>query len=103
MSRLIRSLIPAVLIAVPLLHAPAGAAEGEVVDMTHYLCKDVMRMYDEDRAVTIGVLHGYMLGKKNATSFIADDLAKVSNQFIEYCLDNPNEKAMESFEKLAKQ
>lgn len=102
MSRLIRSLIPAAVIALPMLYAPAGAAEGEVVDMTRYLCKDVMRMHEDDRAVTIGVLHGYMLGKKNATSFVVDDLSRVSNEFIEYCLDNPNEKAMASFEKLAK-
>ena len=102
MSRLIRSLIPAAVIALPMLYAPAGAAEGEVVDMTRYLCKDVMRMHEDDRAVTIGVLHGYMLGKKNATSFVVDDLSRVSNEFIEYCLDNPHEKAMASFEKLAK-
>jgi len=102
MSRLIRSLIPAALVALSLLYAPAGAAESEVIDITSDLCKDVMRIHDEDRAVTLGVLHGYMLGKKNATRFVADDLAKVSDQFIEYCLDNPNEKAMASFEKLAK-
>lgn len=102
MSRLMRSLIPAALIALPLLHAPAGAAESEVIDITSYLCKDVMRMHYDDRAITLGVLHGYMLGKKNATRFVADDLSKVSDQFIEYCLDHPNEKAMASFEKLAK-
>ena len=102
MSKLIRSLIPAAFFALPLLHAPAGAAEGEVVDMSAYLCKDVMRMSDEERDVTLGVLHGYMLGKKGATSFVSDDLAKVSDEFVEYCLDNPHEKAMTSFEKLAK-
>lgn len=102
MSKLIRSLIPVAFFALPLLHAPAGAAEGEVVDMSAYLCKDVMRMSDEERDVTLGVLHGYMLGKKGATSFVSDDLAKVSDEFVEYCLDNPHEKAMASFEKLAK-
>jgi len=102
MSKLNRFLIPAAFIALPLLHAPAGAAESEVVDMTSYLCKDIMRMSDDDRAVTMGVLHGYRLGKKGATTFVSDDLAKVSNEFVEYCLDNPHEKAMASFEKLAK-
>ncbi|MGB5452261.1 MAG: HdeA/HdeB family chaperone [Sedimenticolaceae bacterium] len=102
MSKLIRSLIPVAFFALPLLHAPAGAAEGEVVDMSAYLCKDVMRMSDEERDVTLGVLHGYMLGRKGATSFVSDDLAKVSDEFVEYCLDNPYEKAMASFEKLAK-
>jgi hypothetical protein len=59
-------------------------------------------MSDQDRAVTLGVLHGYRLGKKGATSFVSDDLAKLSNEFIEYCLDNPHEMAMAGFEKLAK-
>jgi hypothetical protein len=102
MSKLIRSLIPAAFVALPLLYAPASAAEGEMVDMSRYLCRDVMRMSDDERAITISVLHGYRLGKKGATTFVAADLAKVSNEFFEYCLDNPHEKAMASFEKLAK-
>jgi hypothetical protein len=39
---------------------------------------------------------------KGEKSFVSADLSKVSNDFIEYCLDNPHEKAMASFEKLAK-
>ncbi len=102
MSKLIRSLIPFAFVTLPILHGPAGAAEGEVVDITHYLCKDIMRMSDDERAVSMGVLHGYRLGKKGETTFVSEDLAKVSNDFVEYCLDNPHEKAMASFEKLAK-
>jgi len=102
MSKLIYSLIPAAFFALPLLHAPAAAAESEVVDMTQYLCKDVMRMSGEERAVTMGVLHGYRLGQKGAATFVSGDLAKLSDEFVEYCLDNPHEKAMASFEKLAK-
>ena len=101
MSKLMRSLIPFAFVAFPTLHGPAGAAEGGVVEITDYLCKDIMRMSDDERAVSMGVLHGYRLGKKGVTSFVAEDLAKVSNEFIEYCLDNPHEKAMASFEKLA--
>jgi len=102
MSKLIRSTIPAAFVALSLLYGPASAADGGVVAMTDYLCKDVMRMSGEDRAITLGVLHGYRLGKKGATKFVSDDLAKVSDKFVEYCLDNPREKAMASFEKLAK-
>ena len=102
MPRLSRSLIPFAFVAFPMLHGPAGAAEGEVVDMTAYLCKDIMRMTDDERAVSMGVLHGYRLGRKGETSFVAEDLAKVSNEFVEYCLDNPHKKVMASFEELAK-
>ena len=102
MSTLIRTLIPFAFLAFPMLQGPANAAEGGVVDITHYLCKDIMRMSDEERAVAMGVLHGHRLGKKGVTTFVSEDLAKVSNDFVEYCLDNPGEQAMASFEKLAK-
>jgi hypothetical protein len=102
MTKLIYSLIPATFFALPLLHAPASAAESGMVDMGDYLCKDVMRMSGDERAVTMGVLHGYRLGKKGATTFVSDDLANMSNEFVEFCLDNPHEKALAGFEKLAK-
>ena len=47
-------------------------------------------------------MHGYALGKKGATSFNVDASNKLSNDFIEYCLDNPRAKALESFERLVK-
>ena len=102
MKKSIATLIVATAIALPMLNAPASASEGEVVDMTHYLCKDVMRMNGEERSVTLGVLHGYMLGKEGATSFSADAASKQSTDFIEYCLNNPADKALASFEKLYK-
>lgn len=102
MSKLIRSLIPFAFVAVAMPLAHAGAAEDGMVDISRYLCKDIMRMTDDERAVSMGVLHGYRLGKKGVTSFIPEELAKVSTDFVEYCLDNPHEKALASFEKLAK-
>jgi hypothetical protein len=97
-----RSLIPVALVALPLLHAPVSVADDDGVDLTQYLCKDIMRMSDDERAVSIGVLHGYRLGTKGEKSFAPDELADITNRFIEYCLDNPHEKAMASFSKLAK-
>jgi hypothetical protein len=100
--KLMHSLALTAFLTVPLLHAPAGAAAGEIVDMNHYLCKDIMRMSDEERSIALGVFHGYALGKKGATSFKYDDSLQLSTGFIEYCLDNPSAKALESFEKLMK-
>lgn len=102
MSRLIQTLIPVALVAIPLLHQPAAAADEATVDISEYLCKDIMRMTDDERAISMGVLHGYRLGKKGQTKFDSAPLAKLSNDFVEYCLDNPHEKALASFEKLAK-
>jgi hypothetical protein len=104
MSKIVKTLIPAALVATSLLYAPAGAAESEeeMVELKSYKCKDVMRMSGEERTVAIAVLHGYMLGKKDAKGFVPGTLNKVSNEFIEYCLDHPLDEALASFEKFAK-
>jgi hypothetical protein len=86
----------------PPLHAKDGETAGEVVDMKLYLCKDIMRMSGEERGVALGVMHGFALGKKGATSFKSHEANALSNDFIEYCLDNPSAKALDSFEKLMK-
>jgi malate/lactate dehydrogenase len=103
MLKMARTLIPMALVALPLLHAPVGAAEDEnhVVELNTYLCKDIMRMSGEDRSVALAAYHGYVLGKKGATSISVGTLNKISNEFIEQCLDNPKEKALATFIKLA--
>jgi hypothetical protein len=42
------------------------------------------------------------LGKKGVTTFDIQTLAEITDKFMDYCLDNPNEKALASFEKIAK-
>ncbi len=71
-------------------------------DLNNYLCKDVMRLSGEDREVSIALVHGYRLGKMGTTQFNTDALAEITDKFLDYCLDNPNEKALASFEKVAK-
>ena len=104
MSKLIRTLIPAALAAAPLLYASATLAESETktVDMADYTCKDVVRFSGEERSIALAALHGYTLGKKGMTPFDVDKLRKASTDFIEHCLDNPSDKALEAFAKFAK-
>jgi hypothetical protein len=47
-------------------------------------------------------MHGYWLGKKGATEFVANSLGKASDDFVEYCLDHPNDNALQSMEKFLK-
>jgi hypothetical protein len=107
MSKLIRTLAPAALAAGSLLSVPAAMAEAEaqkpkMVDMTSYTCKDIVRFSGEERTVALAVLHGYALGKKGVTTFDADKLGDATTDFIEHCLDNPSDKALEAFAKFAK-
>lgn len=58
-----------------------------------------MRMTGEDRSVSIGVLHGYMLGVKGTTKFNHQELLNITDKFVENCLDNPQSKALDVFKK----
>jgi HdeA/HdeB family len=72
----------------------AQAVNSRTIDQ--YTCKDIMREHGSNRDVTIAFLHGYLLGKSGTAAFDVDALHKQTNDFIEHCLDNPNEKAVDA-------
>lgn len=65
-----------------------------------YTCKDVMREHGANRDVTIAFLHGFLLGKSGGSTFDLDILHKQTSDFIERCLDNPAERAVEAMSKV---
>lgn len=71
-------------------------------DLNEYVCKDVMRLSGSEREVSLALLHGYRLGKMGTTQFDVEALSDLTDRFIDYCLDNPNDKALATFEKLGK-
>jgi hypothetical protein len=72
------------------------AQAGNSRSVDQYTCKDIMREHGTNRDVTIAFLHGYLLGKTGTSTFDVDALHKRTNDFIEHCLDNPNEKAVDA-------
>jgi hypothetical protein len=54
-----------------------------------FKCKDVMREPDQNRAVAIAFLHGYLLGKSGDSKFNVEVLENQTDSFIEQCLDDP--------------
>jgi hypothetical protein len=65
-----------------------------------FACKDVMRDSGSSRDVAIAFLHGYLLGKSGNSKFNLDILKKQTDLFIERCLENPNDKALDSMLKV---
>jgi HdeA/HdeB family len=65
-----------------------------------YTCKDIMRESGPSRDVAIAFLRGFLLGKTGSTKFNIDLLHKQSDEFIERCLANPDEKAMDAMLKI---
>jgi len=64
--------------------------------MEQYTCRDIMRESDSNRETAIAFLHGYYLAKSGSTKFNLDVMAKQTDAFLDHCLDNPKEKAMDA-------
>ncbi len=71
-------------------------------DLNDLFCKDIMRLSGSDRDIAMAALHGFMLGKKGTTTYNPEQLAKATDQFIEYCLDNPAAKVLDVCSKFMK-
>lgn len=80
---------------------PAMAAESDK-NVADYTCKEVMLFSGRDRDVAIALLHGFILGKSGKTTFNTDVLSAGTDKFLDYCLDNPGKKALESMENAMK-
>lgn len=59
-----------------------------------YRCKDILRDGGAPREVAVAFLHGFLLGKSGSSRFNIETLMRQTDDFIERCLDNPNEAAM---------
>jgi len=90
----------AVLVAAPTSNK-AGAQGSQDRMIEQYTCKDIMRESGANRDVAIAFLRGFLLGKSGSTKFNIDVLHKQSDEFIERCLANPDEKAMEAMSRIA--
>jgi hypothetical protein len=97
----------AIAMATVLVAAPAsnlagaqGSQDRQDRMIEQYTCKDVMRESGASRDVAIAFLRGFLLGKSGSTKFNIDVLHKQSDEFIERCLANPDEKAMEAMSRI---
>jgi hypothetical protein len=59
-----------------------------------YTCRDIIR--ESDRDASIAFLHGYLLGKSGNSNFSIEVLSKQTDAFIDHCLDNPGDKAVDA-------
>jgi len=83
-----------------LVVSSAVSAEPQPRTIEQYMCKDVMRESGANRDVAIAFLHGYLLGKSGSSKFDLEVLHKQTDDFIEQCLDNPAQKAVDVMAKV---
>lgn len=62
-------------------------------------CKDLMLSESEDKRLTISLFHGFFNGRKNETRIDANQLAQVTDEIENYCVDNPKSTLMSAFQK----
>jgi len=104
MSKTLRNVVTAALASALFSGGAAIAADEPSVqkDLSTFQCKDVMRLSGSERENALALVHGYRLGKMGTTEYDIEALSDLTDRFIDYCLDNPNDKALASFEKLGK-
>jgi len=104
MSNSLRNFMTAAVTSVLLIGTTVTLAEEESTqkNLNDFVCKDIMRLSGSERENTLALAHGYRLGKMNTTTYEIEVLSDLTDRFIDYCLDNPNDKALEAFEKLGK-
>jgi hypothetical protein len=76
------------------------AADDRARIIEQFVCKDVVRDGGADRDVAIAFLQGFLLGKSGSSKFDVQVLQKESHAFIERCLDNPSERAIDAMVKV---
>ena len=102
MSNSLRSLMTAAVTGALFVGGSAIASEEPSTqkDLTGFTCKDIMRLSGSERENALALVHGYRLGKMNTTQYEIEALAAITDKFIDHCLDNPNDNAQATFEKI---
>ena len=104
MSKSLRNLMTAAVTSALFFAGSAALAEEPSTqkDLKEFSCKDVMRLSGSERENALALVHGYRLGKMNTTQYEIEALAAITDKFIDHCLDNPNDNALATFEKIGK-
>ena len=102
MSKSLRNLMTAAVASALFFGGSATLAEEPSTqkDLKGFTCKDIMRLSGSERENALAFVHGYRLGKMNTTQYEIEALAAITDQYIDHCLDNPNDNALAAFEKI---
>jgi len=94
------ALIGAMSLLIAIGLGPVSAQNAKDRTVEQYSCKDILRESGADRDVAIAFLHGFLLGRSGNSKFNLDALHKQSHDFIERCLDNLSERALDTMSRV---
>jgi hypothetical protein len=95
MSKLSMCIAAATILGAAIGTSPVCAQDTGEHSVDKYTCKEIMRESGADRDAAIAFIHGYLVGKSGGATFNVESLEKQTDAFIDRCLDNPNEKALD--------
>ena len=72
--------------------------DASTVDIATLDCRELLKLNDSDKEATLSYYHGYLSGKNNQLTVDVVKLGEISDQVIDYCIDNPNEPLLTVFE-----
>ncbi len=79
---------------------PVQAQDTNERTVEQYACKDILRESGSNRDVAIAFLHGFLLGKSGGSKFNLETLKTQTDAFLERCLENPHDKAIDTMMKV---
>ena len=81
----------------------AEEAAAKKMDATYKIdemtCREMLKMGGDARDFTLIFMHGFMSGKKSELLFDPVPLTEATDKVIDGCIDNPNHKLLQVFEK----
>lgn len=90
-------------VAISMVHSAECRAQVTAqLDIDKITCREALKMTGDERAFTVIYFHGFMSGKKNETHFDGPALSEATDKIADYCIDNPSETLLKSFETIRK-
>lgn len=99
-------LLPALVVLAVLVGTGPGFAQALLPaerSADQYTCKDIMRENGINRDIAIVFIHAFLLGKSGGDKFNVETYEKQTDTFIDHCLSNPNDKAVDAMAKIKQQ
>jgi hypothetical protein len=93
--RIVLTSLLGVALIVSIFGGQASAQDARDRTVEQYECKDVMRDSGGNRDVAIAFLHGFILGRSGGSKFNLDALQRETDAFLDRCLMNPTNKALD--------
>ena len=88
------------IMAATVVSVSANAQDNTVRKVGEYTCKEVLRENGASRDSAIAFLHGFLMGKAGTDEFDLGKLSAQTDAFIDTCLDNPADKAIDVMSKV---